>query len=339
MQSAMLMANARRATCPIRRRLWIGLPWPKSIAFPITSIASSLNCIVIKLPKWRMTAALCNQYGIFAMIESYSFLKLVMDSITEHIVVIDRDGVIQFANQAWHSFGEKNAYPNNAWQDINYLEVCDDAAAMGDEIASAAAEGIRKVVSQGLASFYLEYPCHSPNEKRWFMMQVTPLEWQEKPYFVISHQNITERKLAEEKALSLSRTDGLTSLANRRYFDEFLEAEWRRCTRQNLPISLAIIDIDHFKLLNDHDGHQSGDDCLVTLAAVLNQFCQRPGDLLARYGGDEFMVIFGQTNLEQSQVIIRNMMEAVDALQIPNTKSPVKPTVSISVANRSSSSS
>ena len=69
------------------------------------------------------------------MIESYSFLKLVMDSITEHIVVIDRDGVIQFANQAWHSFGEKNAYPNNAWQDINYLEVCDDAAAMGDEIA------------------------------------------------------------------------------------------------------------------------------------------------------------------------------------------------------------
>lgn len=265
------------------------------------------------------------------MIESYRFLKLVMDSITEHIVVINGDGAIQFTNQAWYSFGEENACLNNVWQDINYLEVCDDAAAMGDGLARVAAEGIRKVISQELDSFYLEYPCHSPDEKRWFMMRVTPFQWQDIPYFVISHQNITERKLAEEKALSLSRTDGLTGLANRRYFDEFLEAEWRRCARQKLPISLAIIDIDHFKLLNDHYGHQAGDDCLVTLAAVLNKFCQRPGDLLARYGGEEFAVIFGETSLEQSRAIIHKMMEAVDVLQIPNMESPVKSTVSISV--------
>lgn len=94
-------------------------------------------------------------------------------------------------------------------------------------------------------------------------MRVTPFQVHNNDYFVISHQNITERKLAEEEVRNLARIDGLTGIPNRRTFDEFLCDEMKRCARLNKPICLAVIDVDHFKLLNDTYGHQSGDGCLV----------------------------------------------------------------------------
>ena len=184
------------------------------------------------------------------MKQSYEFLSHVLDSITEHIVVIDRTGNIIFVNRGWITFGQENSCSvKNAWEGVNYLKVCDDSAAKGEELAKNAADGIRKVIEQESNMFFLEYPCHSQDEKRWFMMRVTPFELNGTPYYVIVHQNVTERKLAEEEMLNLSRIDGLTGVHNRRYFDEFINNEWRRCARLNLPISLAIIDIDHFKLL------------------------------------------------------------------------------------------
>lgn len=266
------------------------------------------------------------------MIESYEFLKLVTDSINEHIVVIDRVGNIQFFNKAWAAFGWENSASNQTqWQEINYLKVCDDSAAMGDEFGAKAAQGIREVIRQERNAFYLEYPCHGPDEKRWFMMRVTPCNWQGNPYFIISHQNITERKLAEEATLKLSRIDGLTNIANRRYFDEFLDMEWRHCARLKLPISLAIMDLDHFKLLNDYYGHLAGDDCLKKIGEVLNQFCNRPGDICARYGGEEFALVFGNTMVDESLALVNKLVDAIEDLKIPNVNSPIKPTVTVSV--------
>ncbi len=268
------------------------------------------------------------------MKDSYDLLRLIIDSVSEHIVMIDREGMIQFVNRAWVAFGQdnhclvKNEYE---WQGVNYLKVCDESAAGGEALGEKAAEGIRKVIKKELMLFFIEYPCHSPDEKRWFMMRVTPLQFKGVPYYVISHQNITERKLAEEVVLSLSRIDGLTKVPNRRYFDQFLEAEWKRCSRFNLPIVIAIMDIDHFKLLNDHYGHQAGDDCLVKIGAVLNKFGKRPGDLFARYGGEEFSFVFGNTLVEQSMVIINRIINAISELKIPNEKSPTKPIVTVSI--------
>ena len=266
------------------------------------------------------------------MIESYEFLKLVLDSITEHIVVIDRAGSIRFMNKAWTAFGrENNCLIKDGWPGVNYLDVCEESAAMGDAFGKEAANGIRNVIEGKQHLFYLEYPCHSPDDKRWFMMRVTPLGFEGDGYYVISHQNITERKLAEEQALNLSRIDGLTKIPNRRYFDEFLDDEWRRCARLHLPVSLAIMDVDHFKLLNDHYGHLSGDDCLVKLGAVINDFGKRPGDLFARYGGEEFALVFGNTTIEQALVVIRKLVDAIDKLGIPNEKSPVSQYLTVSV--------
>ena len=266
------------------------------------------------------------------MENAQEFLKLVLDSITEHIVVIDQYGTFRFVNKAWSSFGDNNAcVVSDDWDGVNYLEECDKAAAMGDEFGTKAGEGIRKVIEKKESEFYFEYPCHSPEEKRWFMMRVTPFQVKNNDYFVISHQNITERKLAEEEVVNLARIDGLTGIPNRRTFDEFLSNEMKRCARLKKTICLAIIDIDHFKLLNDTYGHQSGDDCLAKIGELLKKFSNRPGDLCARYGGEEFALVLGDTSIEDANKISNTLLSKIVELNLPNEMSPTKSYLTASI--------
>ncbi|WP_372880760.1 diguanylate cyclase [Psychromonas sp.] len=266
------------------------------------------------------------------MIESYEFVKSLLDTITDHIAVIDNKGDILFVNKSWYSFGQNNAcIIDETWKDINYLSECDKAAAMGDDFGIKAASGIRSVIKAETERFYFEYPCHSPDQERWFMMRVTGFTIQGAHRFVISHQNITERKLAEQEVLKLSRIDGLTNIANRRYFNEFLESEWRRCHRLSMPISLALIDLDYFKLLNDTYGHQTGDECLKAVADVLKKFDKRPGDICARYGGEEFVIVCGGTPLEQAKILVEKLLNEICLLKIPNENSPMLPTLTASI--------
>ena len=258
------------------------------------------------------------------MEHSPGFLRAILDSVSENIVVIDGAGTIQYVNRSWRDYGDNNnaCISGDDWQTLNYLAECDRAAAMGDEFGAGAAEGIRSVLSGGQSEFYLEYPCHGPDEKRWFMMRVAPLQLNERGYFVIVHQNITERKLAEEKVSALARIDGLTGIANRRAFDEFLHEEVRRCMRLGKPVSMAIVDLDHFKLLNDTFGHQAGDDSLRRVASLLQETVNRPSDICARYGGEEFALIWGDTSLEQAQQLASQFLRNLTEAKILNIHSP-----------------
>jgi len=100
---------------------------------------------------------------------------------------------------------------------------------------------------------------------------------------------------SKEKLEKMSLTDGLTQLANRRHFDQFLEQEWARGMRQSQPLSLIMLDIDHFKHYNDQYGHPAGDECLRNVARILQGVVRRPTDMLARYGGEEFAIILPDT--------------------------------------------
>ena len=261
------------------------------------------------------------------------FLHAILDSINENIVVIDPAGDIQYVNRSWSAFGNSNnaCMSGDDWQTLNYLAECDKASAMGDEFGANAAEGIRSVLNGGQPEFYLEYPCHSPDEKRWFMMRVAPLQLNEAGYFVIVHHNITERKLAEEKVSALARIDGLTGIPNRRAFDEFLHEECRRCMRLGKPISLAIVDLDHFKLLNDTYGHQVGDECLRQTAALLQETVNRPSDLCARYGGEEFALIWGDTAQEQARQLLNQFLRNLSDSRILNIHSPTEKYLTASI--------
>ena len=99
-----------------------------------------------------------------------------------------------------------------------------------------------------------------------------------------------------EKLSQLAMVDQLTGLANRRHFDEHIAQEWSRALRNNTSIAFLMIDIDHFKLINDTLGHAEGDRVLKEIAGILNEAMQRPGDFVARYGGEEFAVILPETN-------------------------------------------
>ncbi|WP_428775918.1 GGDEF domain-containing protein [Vibrio sp.] len=257
--------------------------------------------------------------------QNADFHKLILDTITEHIAVINSDGDILFVNKSWDMFAQDNHcfVQGQQWSGVNYLKICDIGASKGDLYAHQAAEGIRQVINREVEIFYFEYPCHSDEEFRWFMMRVTPFVLNDDRCFAISHQKITERKLAEQQMEQMARLDGLTGIPCRRIFDEFLSNEWARCTRLQMPISLAIIDLDYFKLLNDHYGHLKGDECLKQVASVLHDYAARPSDLCARYGGEEFTIIMGNNGLEQSTHHLESLLSDIRSLKIENKLSPV----------------
>lgn len=131
-------------------------------------------------------------------------------------------------------------------------------------------------------------------------------------------RDMTEHKDLEEKLAALAASDGLTGLANRRCFDERLEQEWARAAREGTPLSLLLIDIDHFKKYNDRYGHQDGDGCLRAVAGILAAHARRPADLAARYGGEELALLLPNTNAEGCEEVGTKLQEALHALQIPH---------------------
>ncbi|MFC3533318.1 diguanylate cyclase [Vogesella facilis] len=117
---------------------------------------------------------------------------------------------------------------------------------------------------------------------------------------------------------SMAFMDGLTGIANRRHFDEALSREWQHCRRKQLPLSLLVLDLDHFKQLNDHYGHQAGDTCLQQVAQVLQLELFRAHDLAARYGGEEFVCLLPECELEEARLKAEQIRMAIEACAIPN---------------------
>lgn len=130
-------------------------------------------------------------------------------------------------------------------------------------------------------------------------------------------------KAQSDQLRRLAMNDGLTGLSNRRSFDQTLEAEWRRCARNNTGLALIMLDVDHFKLYNDAYGHQAGDACLQALAEVLTLAFARSHDHVARYGGEEFSCILPATSFEGAVGKAGELMAAIGALQLPHSGSPL----------------
>jgi diguanylate cyclase (GGDEF)-like protein len=125
--------------------------------------------------------------------------------------------------------------------------------------------------------------------------------------------------------------DGLTGIANRRQFDQSLEKEWQRMMRRETPLSLLMIDIDHFKQFNDRYGHGVGDECLRLVACTIASIIKRPGDLAARYGGEEFVVILPETDEKGACTVAEVIRLAVESLKPPHVSSLAAAHVTISL--------
>lgn len=148
---------------------------------------------------------------------------------------------------------------------------------------------------------------------------------------VVSFRDISQSKQMEEKLKQLANVDGLTQVANRRKFDEYLANEWRRCMREKHHLSLILCDVDSFKNYNDTYGHQAGDDCLVKVAKVIQETVKRPADLVARYGGEEFAIILPNTRATGAMIVAETIGKQILDLQIYHVNSPVSQYVTVSL--------
>jgi diguanylate cyclase (GGDEF)-like protein/PAS domain S-box-containing protein len=156
--------------------------------------------------------------------------------------------------------------------------------------------------------------------------------------FVSVVRDISSRKAAEEELNRAFRLvenqamiDGLTGIANRRRFDETMDREWKRAMRDHTPLSLLMIDVDHFKLYNDIYGHLSGDACLREIATVAQAVLHRSSDLLARYGGEEFIVVLPSTDSDGAQLLAEQIRRAVELRRLSHTGNPPHNVVTVSI--------
>jgi diguanylate cyclase (GGDEF)-like protein len=179
-------------------------------------------------------------------------------------------------------------------------------------------ESVDKAFAAGAAD-YVTKPIH------WAVLRqrVRRLIQQVKMYRQLESMNQELQRLVS--------VDGLTQVANRRRFDEYLQQQWQQMQRERLSLSLILCDIDFFKLYNDTYGHQAGDDCLRQVAKVIQRSAKRSVDLAARYGGEEFAVILPNTNLRGAVQVSKEIQAKIKSLLIPHSSSKIGQQVTVSL--------
>ena len=271
-------------------------------------------------------------------LESGGFANAVIDALASHICVVDQTAMIVAVNRAWKNFASDNPPASRGTPvsrgtgvGTHYLNVCRNASGPGSEEADRFGDGIERVLSGRADHFELEYPCHSPTENRWFLGSVTPLGLPNGGA-VISHIAITDRKVLETELLRQAETDVVTGLPNRRYFLKAAALEIARVKRFGSAAATMMIDLDHFKSVNDTHGHQAGDD-------VLRQFAQtclgrlREIDIFARIGGEEFIALLPGTDEAAAVGVAEKLRLAVKETPTENAANgmPIHVTASFGV--------
>ena len=168
----------------------------------------------------------------------------------------------------------------------------------------------------------------------WFQVVAVKLD----DGFAVTFRDITERKQSEaaiytanQELQRLAVTDGLTQVANRRQFDEYLNSEWQRLGREHETLALIVCDVDYFKLYNDTYGHQAGDECLRIIAKAISCTVKRPADLVARYGGEEFAVILPNTDELGAISVAQNIAKEIQQSKVIHSQSAISEYVTLSI--------
>jgi diguanylate cyclase (GGDEF)-like protein len=270
------------------------------------------------------------------MVESEQFARSTIDTVPETICVLDKTGVIIAVNQAWRDFYDAN-FDNpqsiNYALGTNYLQAYESVIGAGATEAPLMAQGLAAVLAGERDLFSLEYPCDSPTEKRFFFARVKRFLG-DSGHVLVAHGNITERKMLELELARMAQTDVLTGLNNRRHFIQLSETELSRTSRHGGPLSVVMLDIDHFKHINDTHGHQIGDTVIQMLAGICREQL-RDLDVIGRLGGEEFAVTMPNADHAQAMVVAERLRQAIEAasLQLPQGLL-VRFTVSIGVTTQ-----
>lgn len=185
--------------------------------------------------------------------------------------------------------------------------------------------------SPALWGLLIAHHCSEPRE--WQPLEIDLLKSLATQVAIAIQQSTLFEQLEEanHELQRLASVDGLTQVANRRRFDEYLEAEWHEKAQLQKPLSLILCDLDYFKGYNDTYGHLAGDFCLQQVARTLRHALKRPTDLVARYGGEEFAVILPNMDTKDALLVAETIRANVRRLAISHAKSPVSQHVTLSL--------
>ncbi len=261
-----------------------------------------------------------------ALEESETKYRRLVENASSIILQVDPSGIIRFANP----------------YALDFLRVTEDELVGRPVIDVLASDTDRDRVASMLAHIHQVPELYRNMEgenltgdgrRVWVAWTNTALfDAEGRPAGVMSVGNdITRRVQLEEELRALSHRDGLTRIPNRRFFDEIVAQECQRAYRNQTPLALIMIDIDHFKDFNDHYGHQAGDDALRAVAGALQEALRRPTDMVARYGGEEFVIVLPETTLKGAEQVARYVSRAVKALKIEHEASRVDSHLTVSM--------
>lgn len=252
-------------------------------------------------------------------------LRVIVSSMDEGLMIVEADGRIQYANPAcdrYLGYGPKEL-AGLALGDLLLPAATDEYLdyfrAWLDQQDIERFRGAREVLIR-----------QRDGALRPMDLTLSPMHGRE-PLFVALLHDITHHKQSENALQRAALLDSLTKIANRRHFDSFLEKEWQRAIRSGEPLSLIVLDVDHFKLYNDALGHAAGDTCLQKVAEALQAHALRPTDLAARYGGEEFVLLFAETSAENAAALAESIRARVEALRLPNPRSPTAQSITVSI--------
>lgn len=218
-------------------------------------------------------------------------LRQVLDALPQHIAVLSGDGTILAVNLAWRRFAEQHSpTPQYLCEGNSYLAACSGEPTVGSLEGDTFGAAIRAVIAGDLEEFSLEYECTLDERSRWFVGHVTRLSDGNGACAVVSHEEITSLKRAEEAANRLAYFDPLTGLPNRLLLEDRLQHAIAQADREGWQVAVLFLDLDRFKLINDTLGHAAGDQLLRAVTERLRS-CVRRSDTVARLGGDEFVVL------------------------------------------------
>ena len=273
----------------------------------------------------RVRAQLQMRDTSVAQKEQADRLRMIVDAMDEGLMVIEANGRIQYSNPACERYlgYSPNELAGHAIPELLGAalaqEYLDYFAACATQPACPHQGGAREVLIR-----------HRDGSLRAMDLTLTPMVAGE-PLFIGLLHDITHHKQSETALQHAAMVDQLTQIANRRRFDSFLEQEWLRAMRSSQPLSLIVLDVDHFKLYNDTLGHAAGDLCLQRVAAALQSRALRASDLAARYGGEEFVLLFAETTLETATVLAESIRALVESLHLPHPRSSTSEWLTVSV--------
>ncbi len=259
------------------------------------------------------------------------FQQAVFDSLADQVVVLDRRGTVVQTNAAWRQYALDSGWADAAsLVGSNYLKILDGISGHDQKTVTAVAAGIASVAGGEAAQFQLQQPFFSPADQRWFIIRATPVH-DVQQRVVVSHDDVSSLKAAELASWTLANIDTLTGALSRRNFLNLAEQELARSRRYELPLMLLMLDLDHFKCINDQYGHAAGDAVLQGFVQTVSRVL-RESDLIGRLGGEEFAVLMPNTTLEGGRALAQRIIESVRASLVEEAGARICYTVSIGAA-------